>query len=182
VISVSENISVLDAGGQLPDSLLLWRYMKLSSLFLLLEGTSFFPSIATLRAADPLEGTLHPDATWLNTALSNLLGREEADKLDTWLLMHAQDWEQRYQEANKMNPDFNTAFFANLYQRELAKRKAVWCWFASDIESASMWSIYGQGGVAVGTTVERLKRSLPANRHFQISRIRYADRRPSSPH
>jgi hypothetical protein len=154
--------------------------MKLSSLFLLLEGTSFFPSVATLRAADPLEGTLHPDAPWLTSVLSALSGQGEADNLDTWLLTQAQDWEQRYQEANKMNPDANTAFFADLYQRELAKRRAVWCWFASDIESAGMWSIYGHGGVAVGTTVARLKRSLPANRHFQISRIRYADRRPSS--
>ena len=98
--------------------------MKLSSLFLLLEGTSFFPSIATLRAADPLEGTLHPDAPRLNTALSNLLGREEADKLDTWLLMHAQDWEQRYQEANKMNPDFNRAFFCKPVSTRISEKES----------------------------------------------------------
>jgi hypothetical protein len=156
--------------------------MKLSSLFLLLEGTSFFPSIVTLRAADPLEGDLHPDAPWLNSALNKLHGQPEADKLDEWLLAQAQDWERRHQELNKDNPQSNTAFFADLYQRELAKRRAVWCWFASDIESAAMWSIYGHGGVALGTTVGRLRQSLPTNRHFQISRIRYADRQSSSPH
>src|SRR5947208_10696504 len=82
----SEHISILQEAGELPDYLPLWRYMKLSSLFLLLEGTSFFPSIATLRAADPLEGNLHPDAPWLNSALSQLHGQPEADKLDEWLL------------------------------------------------------------------------------------------------
>jgi hypothetical protein len=177
-----ENISILEEAGKLPDYLPLWRYMKLSSLFLLLEGTSFFPSIATLRAADPLEGDLHPDAPWLNSVLSKLHGQKEADSLDEWLLTQAHDWERRHQELNKDNPQSNTAFFADLYQRELAKRRAVWCWFASDIESAGMWSIYGQGGVAVGTTIGRLKQSLPTNRHFQISRIRYADRRSVSPH
>jgi hypothetical protein len=45
-----------------------------------------------------------------------------------------------------------------------------------------MWSIYGQGGVAVGTTVGRLKQSLPTSSNFQMSRIRYADRRSASPY
>ena len=36
--------------------------MKLSSLLLLLtENTSFFPSVATLRSGDPLEGDLNFD-------------------------------------------------------------------------------------------------------------------------
>ena len=175
-----EHISVLEEAGELPDYLPLWRYMKLSSLFLLLEGTGFFPSIATLRSADPLEGDLHPEAPWLNNALSQLHGQPEADKLDEWLLTQAQDWERRHQELNKNNAQSNTMFFADLYQRELAKRRAVCCWFASDIESAGMWSIYGHGGVAIGTTVGRLRKALPTDRHFQISRIRYVDRRPSS--
>jgi hypothetical protein len=174
--------SILEAAGELPNHLPLWRYMKLSSLFWLLEGTSFFPSIATLRAFDPLEGDLHPDPPWINDALSKLHGQKEADNLDSWLLSQAQDWERHYQELNKTNAQSNTTFFADLYQRELAKRRAVWCWFASDIESAGMWSIYGHGGVAVGTTFERLKQSLPTKLHFQISRIRYADRRSASPY
>src|ERR1700731_2643935 len=175
-------IETLEHAGQLPEHLPLWRYMKLSSLFLLLEGTGFFPSIATLRAADPLEGDLHPDAPWLNGALSKLHGQEVADELDSWLLAGTEDWVRRHHELNKDNPQSNTAFFADLYQRALAKRRAVSCWFASDIESGGMWSVYGHGGVAVGTTVGALKGSLPNNRHFQMSRIRYADRRCSSPY
>jgi len=174
-------IEVLEQAGALPDNLPLWRYMKLSSLFLLIEGATFFPSIATLRAADPLEGDLQPDPPWVSGALAKLCGQPAADELDEWLLAGAEDWARRYHELNKDNPQHNTVFFVDLYQRQLAKRRAVSCWFASDIESAGMWSIYGRGGVAVGTTIGALKNALPDNRHFQISRIRYADRRCSSP-
>lgn len=178
-ISTSPHVVLLEEAGTLPDWLPLWRYMKLSSLFLLLEGIAFFPSVATMRASDPLEGDIHSDAPSLNAALK-ARGPEEADKLDAWLLMQARDWERRNQELNKDHAQFNSQFFAKLFERELAKRRAIWCWFASDIESAGMWSIYGQGGVAVGTTVGRLKQSLPPHRQFQMSYIRYADRRPSS--
>jgi hypothetical protein len=173
-------IDILEAAGELPDHLPLWRYMKLSTLLLLLEGTSFWPSVATLRANDPLEGELHPEPPWVNSALNSRHGRLAADELDEWLLACSQDWERRHQELNKNNPQSNTAFFADHYQRELARRRAVWCWFASDIESAGMWSVYGHSGIAVGTTVGALKRALPDVRHYQMSRIRYADRRTSS--
>lgn len=173
-------IDVIEHAGDLPDHLPVWRYMKLSSLFLLIEGSSFFPSVATLRAADPLEGDLHPDPVWVNGALAKIHGQPAADQLDEWLLAGTEEWVRRHHELNKDDPQHNTVFFVDLYQRQLAKRRAVWCWFASDIESAGMWSIYGRGGVAVGTTVGALKTALPDNRHFQISRIRYADRRSSS--
>jgi hypothetical protein len=175
-------VEVLEHAGELPDSLPLWRYIKLSTLFLLLKGTSFFPSVATLRAADPLEGDLHPAAPSLNSALSKIHGQPGVNELETWLLETAEEWIRNYHNLNKNNAQFNTELFADLYQRQLAKRRAVWCWFSSDIESAGMWSVYGHGGVAVGTTVGALKNALPDNRHFQLSRIRYADRRVSSPH
>jgi DNA repair photolyase len=39
-----------------PDTL--WRYMKLSTFLLLLEGKAWFPSVASLRESDPLEAAL----------------------------------------------------------------------------------------------------------------------------
>jgi|HubBroStandDraft_4_1064222.scaffolds.fasta_scaffold87630_2 hypothetical protein len=173
-------VDLLEQAGALPDGLPLWRYMKLSTLLLLLEGTTFFPSVATLRASDPLEGSLHPEVAWLSSALSKLHGQPAADELDSWLLDNVEEWVRKYQERNKENPDLNTPFFADLYVSQLAKRRAVWCWFASDIESAAMWSVYGHGGVAVGTTMGAMKSVLPSKRRFQISRIRYADRDCSS--
>ena len=167
---------MLEQAGPLPDHLPLWRYMKLQTLFLLMEGISFFPSIAKLRSGDPLEGDLHPDAIWLSDALAKLHGAPASNELDDWLVSQASDSERDYQDKNKNDPTANTLFLTSKYLRELAKRRAVWCWFASDIESAGMWSIYGRGGVAVGTTLGALKKSLPSTRHFQISRIRYAGR------
>jgi hypothetical protein len=43
-----------------------------------------------------------------------------------------------------------------------------------------MWSVYGHGGIAVGTTLGALKVALPANRKFQVAKIFYYDRRPGS--
>ncbi len=173
-------VALLEQAGTLPENLKLWRYMKLSSLFLLLEGKSFFPSVATLQGNDPLEGELHLEPAWVNHALNRLHGQPSADELDKWLLATTDDWVRKYQEVNKNNAPANTALFADMYQRALAKRRAVWCWFAWDIESAGMWSVYGHGGVAVGTTVGALRDALPSKYEFQISRIRYADRLRSS--
>jgi len=173
-------IEILEEAGPIPDALPLWRYMKLSSLFLLLDGTAFFPSIATLREDDPLEGDLRPEAPWLNSKLRELYGGEAWASLEAWLRANAEPWARSYFEANQSDPVQCAAFFADQYQRELRKRRAVWCWFAADSESAGMWSIYGQNEVAVQTTAGRLKKSLPEKRKFQISRIRYAERQGSS--
>lgn len=174
------SVDLLEQAGSLPDGLPLWRYMKLSSLFLLLEGAAFFPSVATLRASDPLEGELQPGPGWVSAALSALHGQPSADELDDWLLATTDDWVRRFQAANKDDAIANTALLTDLYQRALAKRRAVWCWFASDIESAGMWSIYGRGGVAIGTTVKALREALPSRYDFQMSLIRYANRRKTS--
>src|SRR5580700_4021818 len=120
-------IEVLEQGGALPQALPLWRYMKLSTLLLLLEGTTFFPSVATLRAADPLEGSLHPETAWLNAALSELHGQKAFNKLYHWLLSRAGDWVQEHWERIKNKADLDRALVAHLYQSELARRRAVWC-------------------------------------------------------
>lgn len=172
-------VTLLESAGSLPEHLPLWRYTRLSSLFLLFEGQAFLPSVATLRSADPLEGEIYADAPWISHALAKE-GPVPSDELDTWLLSMQPDWIKKGHEMNKMDAAYNTSFFAELYQRELAKRRAVWCWFASDIESAAMWSVYGSGGVAIGTTIGKIKSALPSQRPFQVSKIRYADRRCSS--
>lgn len=174
-------VEILGDARDLPDGLPLWRYMKLSTLLLLLEGTAFFPSVATLRSGDPLEGALDSDFhPWLMRKLRDLGGEEASNELDSWLLKHTTESQRKFQELNKQDGWFNTQFFSDLYIQELSKRRAVWCWFYSSIESAGMWSVYGHGGIAVGTTLGALKAALPANRKFQMARILYHDRRPHS--
>jgi hypothetical protein len=165
------------------DGLPLMRYMKLSTLLMLLEGKAFFPSVSTLKQGDPLEGELCSEAPWLVGKLRKVQTKDEEENLDEWLLKNtALDWERTAQKSHDDNGRSNSDLFADLYVRELAKRRAVWCWFESQIESAGMWSIYGHQGVAVRTSLERLVCSLPKEGTFQIARILYASRDPASPH
>lgn len=174
-------VEILSDRSQFRDSLPLCRYMKLSTLLLLLEGKAFFPSVATLRNSDPLEGLLYADAPWLIGKLRDLKGDDAANALDEWLIAQADESEKRSIKANCENPPYFSRALAELYVRELAKRRAVWCWFDSDIESAAMWSIYGHSGIAVGTTLGTLKKALPGTRDFQIAEIKYAKRYPNQP-
>jgi hypothetical protein len=99
--------------------------------------------------------------------------------LDDWLFEHATAAQRQYQEQNKQNPLENTNWFVHRYIEELRKRRAVWCWYNSDIESAAMWSVYGHAGIAVGSTIEGLRTSLPHKVAFQIAPIFYNDHRVS---
>lgn len=145
-----------------------------------MEGTTFFPSVATLQKSDSLEGDLHADPEWLIEKLDDL--SEGAFKnLTKWLLCKATKSERERHRINHDNRSYNARLFADLYIRELAKRRAVWCWFASHTEGAGMWSIYGHNGIAVRTTVGGLHSALPNNRDFEIARIRYAGREPNAP-
>lgn len=157
----------------------LWRYMKLSTFFLLLEGTAFFPSVRTLQSGDPLEGDLHPEAEWLIGKLEDL-SEGNFEELTAWLRSKGEEWECLSLDAKDQNSSFRSQILAGIYIRELAKRRAVWCWFASHTESAGMWSIYGHKGIAVRTTVGRLLDSLHSSHTFQLARIRYAGRDPNA--
>jgi hypothetical protein len=152
----------------------LWRYMKVSTLLLLMEGKAFFPSVKSLQQKEPLEAFLHCDEPWLITKL-NKVGGNKTGQLDEWLLKQGEEWEKL-----QSDPMYNSHLLARLYIRELIKRRAAWCWHRSDLESAAMWSIYANAGVAIGTSVECLQHALPASREFQIAEILYCDRRTSS--
>jgi hypothetical protein len=167
---------------ELPAHAPLWRYMKLSTFFLLLRGSAFFPSVTTLRAHDPMEGSLYPDGPWLIHRISELGGEDGAGAVDDWLESKASEFERTLWQSNRENPFTGTRMRTEIYARELSRRRAIWCWFNSDIESAAMWSIYADRGIAIGTTVSALAEALPEDRDFQVARILYASRQPSSPH
>jgi hypothetical protein len=130
-----------------------------------------------LQSGDPLEGDLQPDGQWLIGKLLDLLG-DQFKELERWLRRNASEDEMRDYTANCMDGPYVSQFLTRLYIRELAKRRAVWCWFESETESAGMWSIYGHKGVAVRTTLGDLQQALPADRDFQIAQMRYAGREP----
>jgi hypothetical protein len=61
--------------------------------------------------------------------------------------------------------------------REWPRRTLVNCWYASNHESAAMWELYGAraSGVAIRTTVRRLKQSLRTQDPIYIASVRYVD-------
>lgn len=146
----------------------LWRYMKVSTFLLLLEGKAFFPSVNTLQKEDPMEGSLFCDEAWLNGMLYDLKGETEFNNLDSWLKGEFHGWE------NEIAP------FSYRYTKSIQKRRAVWCWFKSDLESAAMWSIYGHQGIAIQTTYSEFIKAMPECNDFEVGEMYYVTRQPAS--
>lgn len=171
--TIEAHIEVLDPLGQQDQNPTLFRYMKLSTLFLLLERKAFFPSIESLRRDDPFEGELFCDPVYL-------AGKLQDSNTRKWLRKKANNWELECLNSKATCPNSNSQLLSDIYVRELRERRAAWCWFQNDLESAGMWSVYGNRGVALRTSLKSLISSLPQNRLFQLGQIRYVDRRSSS--
>jgi hypothetical protein len=178
--TIKSHVQVFGSLAETDQNPTLFRYMKLSTLLLLLEGKAFFPSVSSLSKNDPFEGKLFCEDAWLMTELSALRGQDTEGKLDRWLLEHASGWEKKSIESPETSASFRSQLLSEIYARELKERRAAWCWFQDDLESAAMWSVYGHKGVAVRTNLNALKSALPSTRPFQLARMRYVDHRPSS--
>ena len=63
------------------------------------------------------------------------------------------------------------------YQRELRRRAFVSCWHENPGESLAMWKLYADKGIAVQTTVARLKAALDgcAEQTIYIGKVEYLD-------
>ena len=81
-------------------------------------------------------------------------------------------------DINPDNPHLESRVLGNAYAEILARRRVAWCWFKSDLESAGMWSIYGNRGIAVRTSPEQLDLSFPAGKERTLESMIYVDRRP----
>jgi hypothetical protein len=178
------SVKRINPENSLSDNDQLWRYMKLSTFFLLLEGRAFFPSVATLRQGDPLEGDIVASPGSVIEALFDKLGEksnpEESNRLKVWLenkRLREENWFAEHGGLQKADEEL-----ANAFVRELAKRRAVWCWHKSDTESAAMWHIYGNAGIAVQTFLGDLEAAMPNEIEFQVAAMCYSQRDdPCSP-
>jgi hypothetical protein len=166
------SVRIENWGGELPDGTPLWRYMKLSTFLLLLEGKAFFPSVKTLRRDDPLECVGEEDAQWLQYELGRDNGRYQ--NLCAWL----NKWIKKHGAGDVGSRALY--YYEEHYIERLRQLRAVWCWHNSKMESAAMWSIYGERGIAIRTDVAGLKTALPAG-EFLIARIKYLERDPQAP-
>ena len=148
----------------------LWRYMKLSTLVMLLQWQKvFIPTLAGLRRSDKFEATRLSEQT--RATFENLSPDEK-----TWLRARAKGY-QRNQVGEQIPAAHENRVLQAIWLREIALRRLVWCWYAADIESMAMWHIYGREGVAIRTTARRIDECLfnqfGAEGRGIISRIGY---------
>jgi hypothetical protein len=153
----------------------LWRYMKLSTFLLLLEGKAWFSSVASLRNIDPLEAALGDD--FYKRLWNRLVAVGDDQPALAWISSNRKgNWPEGLPEED-VGP-IHSEVYGKCVADDLAALRAAWCWFASDVESAAMWSVFGHQGVAVMTDRVRLGKALPPNKEFRIENMRYVDRRP----
>jgi hypothetical protein len=181
-----------DASDRLPaDDQLIWRYMDLGKFISIVSTeTLWFPTVEDLVKIDPWEGAFPTNH------LEGWKGRASR------LLRFAGDAE-REEYTTPVTP--TDAERAELAREELAKeagllyalqddpvrseRKAikhiltalrrstyVSCWHYGNYESPAMWSQYAGHGIAIKSTVGRLKASLaPEPKDVRIAKIDYID-------
>lgn len=147
----------------------IWRYIKLSTLiYLLTKKRSFIPKLTTLQHGDPFEGRMRiwdffQDHTGLKAKLKT-----------------HKDWLRRTKSNGGTLADWEVGLqtdIVEIWMRELARRRVVWCWHESEHECMGQWRIYGkEAGVAIRSNVESVLRVLSGdgkNRDVSYGRVRY---------
>jgi hypothetical protein len=131
------------------------RYMKLETFLLLLLGDQIFiPTLKLLQQADRSEGLVPLLRGRPDEILSILRQHEE------WLLKEAGNPDVSSIEDENVRRIHTDALAEESWRHELAKRRCVSCWNRSEKQINFMWRIYGDRGVAVFSTVGRIRRAL----------------------
>lgn len=166
-------------GEWLHDHQQLWRYVPYKTMFLYLKGKAYIPSVEKLREQDPFEGDFPFGGTTLNQALRDRCDSQH-ESVIKWI--HGElctDNERKMIKINRKHGDYVFKIYQRRYLAFLRRTRYAWCWFASGIESALMWNSYGRDGVAIGTTVGKLKSALETSGHdFVFGRMAYRSARP----
>jgi hypothetical protein len=124
--------------------------MRLSAFLMLLRGKVFVPTIEDLRYGDPLEARILSNDT--RSYFDNL---PDFDR--EWLLGRSNPTELSFINHSQTGAHRRARSLEAIWDRELAKRRRIWCWHEADIESMALWRIYAKEGVAIQTTPARIK-------------------------
>jgi hypothetical protein len=143
------------SGELLTDDTPLVRYMKLETFLLLLLGNQMFlPTLRLLQNSDRSEGNAAP-------MRASFYGE------NMWPVVSAhQDW--LLNRSNRaippavaeMRDQFIRVLAIESWREQLAVRRCVSCWNRSTRQVDFTWKIYGDRGVAVFSTVGRVRRAL----------------------
>ena len=150
----------------------LWRYMSLPKFVSLLSSGLYFCNLSSLLEQDPHEGAL---------AQGNIRHRAWTS-VDDVRMTH-----EDHATAGITSEDDTAVRVAkfDLHRRRLEERCririqsrpfiSVNCWHANQDESAAMWSAYGNEGVAICSSLERLERAIGSQDEIFCGEITYRD-------
>lgn len=134
---------------------LLWRYMTMAKYLDLLSRRALWLSRADCLG-DPYEGHFTPATLqasqdyWDEHGLDPSLPVDEAGNASPEIL-------------RRMGHGASKMMYAN-------------CWHESEYESAALWAQYAADGIAVSTTVQRLRQALAgARQHLYVAKVTYLD-------
>ncbi|HYJ07150.1 MAG TPA: hypothetical protein VEX43_18620 [Chthoniobacterales bacterium] len=155
---------IVSIGQPLQPDTKLWRYIRLSTLFLMMTKKHVFvPTVETLRKTDPLESSMFCGKT-----LECFKQLDSSSK--KWLTKNRK---KRTREA-----------LFSVWKREIRWRRCAWCWHAADLESMALWHLYAREGVAISTTPKRLFDCLASNERVKtagVGRVHYCSRSEKLP-
>jgi hypothetical protein len=152
----------------------LWRYVPLSSLFLNLAGKIYIPTIKELQESDPKEGLSAISPEWIIGYLSDR-APEKLEAIISSLPEESRNIVGLPGPHTIADLQYNSRLIADRWDKNETESKCAWCWHCSSHESAAMWKLYGEAGVAVQTTVRHIE-SLPSEITFEIGRIQYCNK------
>jgi hypothetical protein len=162
---------LVDPAQKIADHLPIVRYMKISTFFMLARGKVFIPSLRTLQRTDPVEALLpwriYPRHSGFHDALT------EGEAFD-WIQSKAQPWELAYIKKHEGGSGCLDKLVV-IWLRELAIRRVIWCWYANRPESMAMWNNYGSHGIAIVSSITKIREalSLPNDALTSVSEVNY---------
>lgn len=163
-------------GETLDETVKVVRYMAFSTFLMLLAGKVFIPKLGTLQTLDPLESFL-PDYAIppIGQGLADLQNEK------AWFQEKADASERSYLSDNP-NSGHSHKIIYKIWLRELAARRSVWCWNGDTSESMGLWNVYGSKGVAVISTIGRVKQCLKTFAYdASFAAVAYVDRERPDP-
>jgi hypothetical protein len=174
--------------------------MSLPTFLLLLAGKVFIPTLAKLRETDRLESNvpknvlfdywkhveqmLAPCEDWLiKRALASgkpvAVRGSKTHLIKSWFERNfgtasTENWPPQDSTDQPHNPQ-TMGTLIEVWLDELAKRRCIWCWNNEPEGSHAMWRLYGDKGIAVVSTVNRIfeSLSLPVRVGSSVSNVVY---------
>jgi len=85
------------------------------------------------------------------------------------------EWERKFIK-NSQYGFTTTSHFVDAWLSQLGERRCVSCWYGGEDQSMAQWKIYGERGVAIKSSLSRIRSAMPANilpEHSSAGFVRY---------